>query len=257
MKRFYQGTVTLTFLLFFSTILIGIFWLNEDLLQIYQKNTALHHQQSAIFFDLQNRTAEHFIQTACQQLPPAETKQIQQIFFDSRGRTQGRYCSYQTLFKKDPKRSVLMKQWENYVDEELLSAFHLTTSLSPLTLTPNTPPQIYFFNQKENLVQIQGKVFAILLVKGNLTLQGEGELRGIVISEGKIYHLAKRKHRDVVIDDRACPRDPILGKPQGKHCLKYIHLTYDKKINELKKAFGRWQLAEHSWYDFEKQTLED
>lgn len=244
------------FMLFITSLLTLFFALNDDQLVIYQKASLNHQIYAESYWQLTKQMAPDTVRLQCQQQEGSKD-QIVHLFADFRGISQGRYCLRQGLFKQDPKKSLLEQEWDKYIDEAMLNAFSLPVTPIPLLIKQTDKARLYYFNQKQAEIEIQGNVYGILLVKGELLLRGEGTFRGVIITKGKVLHLQHKKRGDRVEDDSLCEKDPITQKPKGKHCLRYIDIRYDKAIAPLKEQYVKWHLMENSWHDFDKQMLSE
>ncbi len=253
MNKLYRGTITLSFLFTIVVLVIIAFWANQNLLTNYAKMQVAHQKSQKINWRLlQQSTDFKMIQKQCQQLKDTDNNIFQKTFSEFAGMTgnknlekleYGVFCRFHSLLNDVPKKNILQQQW-HYVNEKLLSPLQIMPVSQPLQLTSNQQIKVYYLNKPNNKIIVQGTVYALVLAKGNLDITGKGTLRGMIITQGKIYALKYNNKGDWVEDTQACQGNVT------SHCTEKIRLIYDKSVQTLIKNLGIWRWQKGSWYDF-------
>lgn len=247
-----KGMITLTLLFFFASILSLLFLLNEELLLAYGEIALLQKNYAEQHFSLQKQSNDvATLQSACQRLTLSPEKKVGKIVGKNRGVEQGIFCTYRTLFTQIPKKNLLERQWQYAVREDLLAELNILPQTQPLWLSPKAGIQLYYLDKPHNEIFVQGKVNAIILAKGDLHIQGVGEIRGVVMTQGAVRNLIHQNKGDFVENTRPCT------KKSSDMCVERVKLTYDKKASLWAGQLGIWRMLEGSWYDFNKQLLSE
>lgn len=247
-KRLLRGQATLLFLFMIFPLIVATFWGNQMLLTRYATLHLAHAKAKDINWRLLEKSTDFYrAKQQCLQTKRADHQPYRINFSEKRGVEElnfGSFCYYTPLIVNAPKKNLLIRQWTTYINEKLLSKLTITPSSQPLILNAASPFRIYYLADKENTLNIDGTIHAIVLARGNLHIHGKGTLRGMVITAGDIIGLQHNRYGDWVENSEHC---------QGRitmRCIEKVRIVYDKDVQKLLEDVGLWQWREGSWYDF-------
>lgn len=243
--------ITLTLLMFFTGILSLVFLFNDTWLLGYEKIAQYQKENASQYAKVQRQSMnKKQAQLACHHLSLPAEQGIEKITYKNRGVIQGFFCQYHRLFKQNLRKNLFLAQW-HLVEETLLAKAQIFPASQPLWLTPSSTFQFIYLDKPHNTLIVKGKVYGVILAKGSLSIQGSGEIRGVVITQGELANLVRHSKTDRIENPRPCIKNPTAT------CMDIIKLIYDKKVSLWAEQLGVWEMLTGSWYDFNKQILSE
>lgn len=213
-----KGAALLGVLMLLTSTLFLLLLYDDQGIGFYRQLVFQHQQQQKQHLYLQQQAQEKS-KNACISLDPFLPTDSHLLIFKAADTPQSirqyRWCVREKLFKQIPRKNALIGQFSDYIDQQKFSLF------APHFDRLDPQGTLYWFSQSQAHWQIQQDVYGVIIAQGDLTITGQGRIRGAIITQGEL-------HLD----------------PQ-------ISLTYHKNtVAYLTQKFSRWQMAEQSWYDF-------
>ncbi|AZI14912.1 DUF2572 family protein [Avibacterium paragallinarum] len=215
-----KGIATLSLLILISSLLMITMFFNQEILHLY---LAMNVQKQHYFkndLTLIEMSRTQASQT-CEQLPIDYPSSIYHLVFkntEKNDRTSHfSWCERISLFRNIPNKSMNEGDFNVYFSPSSLSLF-----ADKLKQFDKNHHSLYWFSTPMKEWDIAGNIKAVIMSEGDLIIRGQGEIRGAVITKGKL-----------IISDE-------------------IKLIYNKNvINEVVEHYRFWRLAKRSWNDFE------
>lgn len=219
--------VTLTALIFLSGLLVVILLFDDSTLSFFRAQQMQRKNYVERTIKLQKLTLAEK-QKACLGLPLDNTDTAWQIFVQMEGAEDAvqysLWCERVAIFRQAPTKGDNQGLFDRFIRREKLAEFRPHFPTPPNPLVPTQTPQLYYFEGTKTEWEVKGTVQVILIAEGDLTLRGKGRVSGAVITGGALT-------------------------------LEGVTLAYGKKVVEpLVRQYGKWQLAEKSWSDFNTQN---
>ncbi|MDO4626477.1 MAG: DUF2572 family protein [Pasteurellaceae bacterium] len=228
MIKLNKGIITISFLLIISSTLFMLMLFNQDLLRFHQGITAQRKRYVESTLKLQDLSRERLI-TGCIQNTRGENKPylISEIALDiDSSLKQFFFCH--PLFKKAPNKAYAEGKLDTFVNIDLIKYFENSFFHQVNQLETDNTPHFYWFNHSQTDCYLDGKSQALIIAEGDLMIHGQGEVRGAVVTGGRL----------------------TLGDG--------VKLIYSKKVaTELTGRMQRWKTADKSWHDFEMEHQDE
>lgn len=215
-----KGIATLSLLVFISSLLMITMLFHQEILHFY---LAMNVQKQHYFkndLTLIEMSRTQASQT-CEQLPVDYPSGIYHLVFKNTEKSDRTshfsWCERISLFRNVPNKSRNEGNFSVYFSPSFISLF-----ADKLKQFDKNQHSLYWFSTPMKEWDIAGNIQAVIVSEGDLIIRGQGEIRGAVITKGKL-----------IISDE-------------------IKLIYNKNvINEVVEHYRFWRLAKRSWNDFE------
>lgn len=203
-----------------SSFLLILMFFNQNILSFYladywQRKNYLQNDLALLDMSTKQSMAQ------CEKLSLENNDKVYRLVFknpEKNDRTlHFSWCERVYLFKAYPTTAANEKRFSTLIDVIAIPKFIQRMN----DLNSQSIP-LYWFSNSFTEWEVNENIRGIIVSEGELHIRGKGEIRGAVITKGKLK-----------LDEK-------------------IKLIYNKLVvNEVVRAYSFWRLAEKSWYDFE------